>query len=145
MPLTATLPPPAVTMDQVKKQFASWRQVRTKADKIPPPLWEAVRYLIKEQGYTFGQIGTQLRISHKQLKLNIGPRPTRSKSLSATSNFVKVEPSPLRFLSPQPPYSLEQNSICPGSFELARPDGTLLKASGLNHKDVYLLVQRFLS
>lgn len=144
MPSAAATLPPSLTIEQVKEQFFNWRQTRPKPNRIPAFLWDAVHHLIKEQGYTFGQISTQLRISHKQLLLNIGPQPTRSKTLSQPSHFVKVEPTPLPFFSSQAP-SLEQNSSYTGSFELARPDGTLLKASGLNHKDVYSLVQNFLS
>jgi hypothetical protein len=136
--------PAAITMEQVKEQFAHWRQTRPKKrSKTPEPLWEAVRCLVKEKGYTFVQISTQLRLSYRQLRSNIGPQPTRSNSLTAPSSFVKVEPPPFPFFSPQPP-SLDQSSYS-GSFELTRPDGTLLKASGLNHKDLHSLVQRFLS
>lgn len=107
MPSSSATLPPSLTMEQVKELFANWRQTLPKSNRIPAPLWEAVRHLIKEQGYTLGQINTQLRISRKQLLLNIDPQPIQSKAPSVTSHFVKVEPHPLPLFPSQPP-SLEK-------------------------------------
>lgn len=138
--------PSAMTLEQVKELFADWRTNRPKRCKIPAHLWEAVRHLVKVQGYSFTQVSSTLGINHQQLKLNIESQSSRDKTLPAASHFIKINlplPQPMTQQLPstpaQPMFSLPVITL-----ELIRPDGTLLKASGMTSRDLLSFVQRFI-
>lgn len=149
-----------ITMDQVKEQFAGWRASRSKLCKIPAPLWEAVRHLVHEQGHSLREISATFGINYRQLRRNgVGHQPTSDKSASASASsavhFMKVDAllppslaSCVPSMSPTPSHPLgvgpQGGSVSCPTLELTRPDGAVLKASGLSSHDVCAFVQRFL-
>ena len=133
-------------MEKAKELFAEWRANRLGRGKIPAHLWEVVRHLIKVKGHTFTQVGTTLGINHQQLKLNIESQPPRDKTLPAASHFIKIDLPLPQPMSPQLPSTTEQHmsSLPVITLELTRPDGTILKASGMASRDLLSFVQRFI-
>lgn len=125
--------PTPLTLEQVKEIFSHWRRTRPKIGRIPPPLWDAVSHLIKDQGYTPKQVASELCLSHQKILFKMQP------PLPAP-DFIQVS-LPSSSLQPPSPGAFPPE----GSIELTRVDGTTLKASGLAPQDLHSLVQRFLS
>jgi hypothetical protein len=145
MPSTATPSSTPLTLEQVKEQFSSWRGTRAKIGRIPYLLWEAVRHLVKEQGYTPRQVAAELGLNYQQLRLKLEDKDKQNKTSSTAPDFIQVSLPPVSSSCPQPP-SLGQKIFFPraGSLALIRSDGTILKVSGLDHKDLCSFVQSFL-
>jgi hypothetical protein len=132
-------PPPSptptpLTLEQVKELFSHWRRTRTKISRIPSPLWDAVCHLIKDQGYSPKQVASELGLSHHKIQLKMQPSPP-------APDFIQVSLPSSASLHPSSPRAFPPE----GSIELTRPNGTTLKASGLDPKDLHSLVQLFLS
>lgn len=135
------------TLEQVKEQFSNWRRTRTKLGKIPEVLWEAVSHLIKEQRYTPRQVAAELGLNYQQMQSKIGDNPKQKSSPPQVPNFIRVPLPPISSSSSRPP-SLEQKIFYPrpiGTLEVVRPDGAILKASGLDPKDLCSFIQDFLN
>ena len=90
-------------------------------------------------------IAAELSLNYHQLKLRLGHNLKKSEPSLSRLEFVELPFSPTT-LTPSQPSSLEQCIFypCTVAIELTRPDGTALKASGLNPKDLCSLVQGFL-
>jgi len=146
MSSTSPLSPPTVTMEKAKELFSDWRATRHKRCKIPAPLWEAVRHLVKVQGYSFTQLSSALGITKRQLKLNIESQSTRDKTLPAASHFIKIDLPLPQPMTPQLTSTTEQpiSSLPVITLELIRPDGSILKASGMASQDLLSFVQCFI-
>lgn len=146
-----TLAPDPLTLEQVKEQFSLWRTTRPKRGKIPDDLLEAVGRLMQQQTYSDRYIAAELGLNYQQLKLRLRQNLKKSGISLPPSGFVELPlsslspVSQLSSLSPLAP-SLEQRIFYPstGTIEFTRSDGTALKASGLNPKDLCALVQSFL-
>lgn len=142
-----SLPSELSALESVKEKFAHWRASRSKGNRMPKPLWESVKDLIKQ--YDYNHIASELKLNPHRLRTKI------EKEFLKDSSFKDL-PSPsapdfieLCFPLLSPPQSkpdLEQKKdpLSFGTLELSRPDGTLLKASGLDYKDLFSLVQSFL-
>ena len=141
---TPILAPETLTLEQVKEQFAHWRSTRTKRNKIPSDLVTAIDLLIQQQTYSDRHIAAELGLNYQQLKPRL-QQNLRSKPSPSTLEFVECPLTPATLTHSQSP-SLEQRIFypCTGTLELTRSDGTALKASGLNSKDLCSLVQGFL-
>ena len=127
--------PKTITLESVKAQFDTWRATRAKGHRIPKHLWKAVKNISKQ--YDAKQIASELKINPQRLNAKIMAKAKtlrqkhRCPSKSSVKNeFVELSLSPL-----SPPFtSFEQAFQFPqGTLELRRPDGTILKASGLTH------------
>lgn len=133
-----------LTLESVKSQFLQWRGLRPKGQRIPSSLWEAVRGVATQHNYK--HIASELKINPSRMLKKLGafsPDPFLSKS----SPFVEVPLSDLSSSSPKPPPSEQKFYTTPiptHSIEVIRVEGTILKASGLNNKDLFSLVQNFL-
>jgi hypothetical protein len=129
-----------LTLNAVKIQFDHWRATRVKGSKTPKYLWEAVRSLTKH--HTYSQIATELKINPHRLQAKIQEHcPQDSKT-----DFIEVPLLPLSSPHLIPPLQ-EQQTFQPhalGILEVTRPDGTTIKASGLNHQDLFALTKGFL-
>ncbi len=140
----SSVAPKNLPLESVKSQFSEWRATHGKGNRIPVSLWNAVKELTKL--YSFHQIASELKISPSRLRKKIG-QPSRS-SISSPSPFIEVPRPPLSSAAPES-LQLEQKIFFPsthtGSIELTRVDGTILKASGLDHKTLLSLIQGFLS
>lgn len=152
MSISAPTPTPEsepLTLEQVKELFSHWRSTRPKRGKIPGDLIAAVDHLIQQQTYSDRHIAAELGLNYQQLKLRLRQNLKESGAEGPPpSGFVELSPSSLASISQLPslPPSLEQRifSPCAGALELTCSDGTTLKASGLNPKDLCSLVQGFL-
>ena len=122
--------PTPLTLEQVQELFSHWRSTRTKIGRIPSPLWDAVIHLIKDQGYPLQQVAFALGLSQQKIQLKMQPPPS-------TPDFIQVALPP----SPQPSSPIPSE----GRIELTRPNGTTLKASGLDQHSLLSLVQSFLT
>lgn len=127
-----------LTLESVKAQFAQWRTTSSKGMRIPHSLWEAINDLVKQ--YDYRRIGAELKLDPKRLRTMIDKRFKKQAIGTSEPNFVEL---PLHSL----PSSLEQKRPDPhaGTLEFTRSDGSILKASGLNHQDLCLLIKGFLS
>lgn len=129
-------------LENVREQLEHWRSTRAKGKPIPKPLWKAIRGLTEH--YPYRQIASRLKINIYRLQAKIEEQP-QTPSHPSRPHFIEVPLSHLSPLSPLP--ILEQKGWGEhplGSIELSRPDGALLKASGLNPKDLCSFVQSFL-
>jgi hypothetical protein len=132
-----------VPLKNVKTQFAQWRATRVKGKRIPNTLWELVLPLTKKYGYK--KVATELDLNPHRLRAKMEKQSQQISSLEE-SDFGEV---PLPSLSSPFPQSShgEQKIFIPcgsTSLEFTRSDGTILKASGLNHKDLCSLIKGFL-
>jgi hypothetical protein len=118
-----------LTLESVKAKFTHWRATRVKGNRFPKPLWEDVKHLTKL--YDYKQIASELKLNPNRLRLKIEKALSKGSSFPSKSNFIEF---PLPPLSPH----------VEGTLEFTRPDGTILKASGLNHKDLCSLIKGFL-
>ncbi len=131
-----------ITLESVKSQFAEWRATRIKGQRIPKALWESVKHLSKH--YEHRCLALELKLSLHQLKAKLGVLPQPAPSFASSPVFIEFPLSPLS--SPGP--LCEEQKMLPaygGTLELARPDGAVLKATGLNPRDVYALIQKFVT
>ncbi len=140
-----TSTPGSLSLEQVKEQFSHWRTTRAKRGRIPDDLLEAVDRLIQQQTYSDRYIAAELGLNYQQLKFRLRHRCKKNEPSLPLSDFIELPLSPVT-LTPSQPLSLEQRIFypCTGTIELTRSDGTALKASGLNPKDLCSLVQGFL-
>lgn len=132
-----------VPLKNAKTQFAQWRATRVKGERIPNTLWELVRPLTKKYGYK--KIATELDLNPHRLHAKM-ERQDQQISALEESDFVEVPLPSLSSPFPQSPPG-EQKIFIPcgsASLEFTRSDGTILKASGLNHKDLCSLIKGFL-
>ena len=123
-----------IPLKNAKTQFAQWRETRVKGERIPNALWETAFLLTKKYGYR--KIASELDLNPHRLRAKMEKQSQQISSVEK-SNFVEVPLASLSSPFPQSP---------PGeaSLEFTRPDGTNLKASGLNHKDLCSLIKGFL-
>jgi hypothetical protein len=147
MPSTAPLPPTAVTMEKAKELFAEWRANRLGRRRIPAHLWEVARQLIEVQGHTFTHVSTTLGINHQRLKHSVESQVPRDKPLPTASQFIKIDlPHLSQPMTPPSSFAGQSPASLPvTTLELMRPDGTLLKASGIASQDLLSFVQRFIA
>lgn len=131
------------TLESVKEKFAHWRASRSKGNRMPKPLWESVKDLIKQ--YDYNHIASELKLNPHRLKAKIEKEFLKDSSSPSVPDFIELS-FPLLSPPSQSQPDLEQKKGPPsfGTLELSRPDGTLLKASGLDYKDLFSLVQTFL-
>lgn len=131
-----------ITLESVKEKLTHWRATSVKGNRIPKPLWEAVRRLTKQ--YDYNQIASELKLNPHRLKAKI-EKKSKDPSFSSTPDFIEFPLPPLSSPSPLQP-TLEQKIFYPplGTIELTRPDGSSLKATGLGHKELLSFVDLFL-
>lgn len=132
-----------LTLGSVKAQFTQWRATRTRGMRIPHSLWEAVNYLVTQ--YDYHKIGAELKLNPNRLRAMIDKRFKEQPIDSSEPNFIECPLQTLPSFSSLPS-SLEQkrSDSHAGTFEFTRTDGTVLKASGLNHQDLCSLIKGFL-
>lgn len=137
--------PTPLTLESVKIQFDQWRSTRTRGSKTPKHLWEAAQSLTKMHAYE--QIASTLNINPHRLRSKLEKQSHQSSALLKT-DFVEIPLSPLAPSFPHPPSPGPKNFNLDGyaraTLELTRQDGLALKASGLNHNDLFSLVKSFL-
>ncbi len=133
-------------MEKAKELFSDWRANRHKRCKIPAHLWEVVLNLINVQRHSFTQVSSALGITQRQLKLNIESPISPDKTLPAASHFIKIDLPLPQPMTPQLTSATEQpmSSLPVITLELIRPDGSILKASGMASRDLLSFVQRFI-
>lgn len=132
-----------IPLKNAKTQFAQWRETRVKGERIPNALWEAVFLLTKKYGYR--KIASELDLNLHRLRAKMEKQSQQISSVEK-ADFVEVPLPSLSSPFPQSPPG-EQKAFIPcgsASLEFTRPDGTILKASGLNHKDLCSLIKGFL-
>ena len=134
-------------MEKAKELFADWRANRSVRGKIPAPLWEVVRHLIKVQGHSFRQVSATLGINYKQIKRNVGSQIPCDNTLPAASHFIKIDLPLPQPIAPHLSHTTEQPipTLPIAILEHRRSDGTFLKASGMPSKDVLLFAERFIT
>jgi hypothetical protein len=132
-----------ITLEAVKIQFDHWRATRAKGSKMPKHLWEALAALTRQ--HTYGQLASELKINPHRLRSKLEKQSQQASPLSK-SDFVEVPLAPFpAFPSPcSGPEGYYPYPHAQGTFEFTRPDGTSLKASGLNHDHLCALVKSFL-
>ncbi|HLB58748.1 MAG TPA: hypothetical protein VJL87_01510 [Bdellovibrionota bacterium] len=125
--------PKTITLESVKAQFDSWRATRARGHRIPKHLWKAAKNLSKQ--YDTKQIASELKINPQRLsaKIMAKTKTLRQKTPcppkpSVKNEFVELSLSPL-----SPPFTSFEQAFPQGTLELRRPDGTILKASGITH------------
>ena len=146
--MSSSAPPvsDSLTLEQVKERFSLWRKTRAKRSKIPEELWEAVSRLIKEQRYASRQVAVELGLNYQQMQSKVGNAPEQKCLSPQAPDFIKVPLSPISSSSSHP-LSLEQKIFYPrpvGTLEIVRPDGAVLKASGIEPKDLCSFIKDFL-
>ncbi len=130
------------TLEEVKAQFDHWRATRSKNKKMPSTLWEAASQLIKQ--YDYRQIAAELNLNPNKLHTVIKQYFQKKSAEASKHDFVELS-VPSFSLSSLP--SVEQKKAEPPTgttLECTRPDGAVLKASGLDSKDLYSFIQGFL-
>lgn len=130
------------TLEEVKAKFDQWRTTPSKNKRMPHTLWEAASHLIKQ--YDYRQIAAELNLNPNRLRTVIKQYFQKKPMEVSTSDFVELS---LPSFSLSSPPSLEQKKSEPltcGTLECTRPDGAILKTSGLDSKDLYSLIQGFL-
>ena len=127
-------------LEAVKIQFDQWRATRAKGSRTPKYLWEAVRSLTKY--YTYSQIAAELKINSRRLQAKIQEHCQQG----SKTDFIEVPLIPLSspHLSSPPQEQRTFQSHAHGILEVTRPDGTTVKASGLNHQDLFTLTKGLL-
>lgn len=130
----------SLTLEAVKIQFDHWRTTRVKGSRTPKYLWEAVRSLTKH--YTYSHIATELKINSHRLQAKIQEHCRQD----SKTDFIEVPLLPLSspHLIPSPQEQQIFQSHAQGILEVTRPDGTTVKACGLNHQDLFSLAKGFL-
>lgn len=132
----------SATLEEVKAQFDHWRATRSKNKRMPHTLWEAASHLIKQHDYR--EVATELNLNPNRLRTVIKQYFQKKLEESSKPDFVELS---LSSFSPSSPPSLEQKKSDPptcGTLECTRPDGAILKTSGLDSKDLCSLIQGFL-
>jgi hypothetical protein len=142
----------SITLETVKDQLAQWRTTRVKGGRIPNTLWAAILSVTKK--YDHKKVAAELNLNPHRLHTQMERQAQHILSSSSSPDFVELPLSSLPLPCPQKPslkrtseQTLEQKIFFPheeGSLELTRPDGSILKASGLNHSDLCSLVKGFL-
>ena len=134
-----------LTLESVKIQFDHWRSTRARGSKTPKHLWEAVQGLTKM--YACEQISSTLNINPHRLRTKLAKQLHQSSDLLKT-DFVEIllSPSASPFShSPSPePKTFNPDAYVRATLEFTRPDGLALKASGINHNDLFSLIKSFL-
>lgn len=137
-------PSTPLTLESVKIQFDHWRSTRTRGSKTPKHLWEAAQSLTKM--YAYEQIASTLNINPHRLRAKLEKQSYQS-SASLKTDFVEIPLSSLNSsFSPSPPSGpkpFNPDGYARTTIELTRPDGLALKASGLNHNELFSLVKSF--
>lgn len=146
MIINESIPQSTSTLESVKAQFAQWRSTRVRGNRIPSSLWNAAISLTRS--YHYKQIASELKISSSRLCKKMKDLPLQQDpSLLLSSRFVEVA-SPF-LASSDTVSSLKSKdlkpSIATGTLELTRTDGTHLKASGLDNKALFSLIQSFVN
>lgn len=120
-------------LDEVKQQFAHWRQTRAKRGPIPEGLWEAAADLVGE--YTPYQVVKGLRVNDRELRKRIAKRSDRRQGggVGPPAQFVEIG-LPL----PAPGAGGEY------TLELEGTSGRRLRLRGTGKLDVAGLVQAFM-
>lgn len=134
----ASLPSPPPTLQKVKQQFVQWRATRTKLEKIPPHLWEAVKPLVS--CYSVTRLRAELRLTYRQLQTHLGHELKKA-------SFVRPSPFVEASFVPLPPCAsvAKEDQSPPGLFlELTRADGTILKINRLETQQWLCVIDRFL-
>ena len=138
--------PAPLTLESVKIQFDHWRSIRARGSKTPKHLWEAIQGLAKM--YDYEQIASTLNINPRRLRAKL-QKPPYQCSDSLKTDFVEVPLLSLTSSSshspPSGPKTFNSDGYARSTIEFTRPDGLALKASGLNHSDLFSLVKSFLS
>jgi hypothetical protein len=62
-------PSPQPTLEEVQRQFSSWRKTRKRRTRIPPRLWQAAVSLAGR--YSMHKISTTLRVNYTQLRKQV--------------------------------------------------------------------------
>jgi hypothetical protein len=139
--LSSTVP---LTLETVKIQFDHWRLTRARGAKTPKHLWEAIQELTKI--YAHEQIASTLNVNLHWLRTKLEKQSHQPSALLKT-DFVEIPLSPLTSSYPPSPEpkTLKSDVCAPIILEFTRPDGLALKASGLNHNDLFSLVKSFFS
>lgn len=142
-----------ITLEIVKVRLAQWRTTRVKGERIPNSLWKIILPLTKEYGYQ--KLAAELNLNPHRLRMQIERCTKNSYSSSSKApDFIELPFSSLSRSCLQKPslkraseQTLEQKIFLPretGNLEFTRPDGAILKASGLNQSDLCALIKAFL-
>lgn len=132
----------SLTLETVKNQLERWRETRVKGNRIPQPLWDAIRSLTKQ--YTYSQIASELKINPHHLQAKMEQQSQHVSPLSK-SNFIEVPLFPSSFSHASSPAQKPPFHTGGGTFvEFTGPGGIALKASGLTSEDLCSLIKIFL-
>jgi hypothetical protein len=131
----------SLTLEAVKVQFDHWRETRVKGNKIPKYLWDALINLTNQ--YSYKQIASELKINPYRLRSKIEKQSQQVPSLEKP-DFVEIPLFSFPNSSPLEPRTFCPHSYAQGTIEFTRPDGTILKASGLNNDHMCSLIKSFL-
>ena len=74
-----------MTLNELQDEFESWRANKiSKNESIPSHLWDQV-FLLKEQGYTLGQLSQQLSISGTQMT-----KQSMKRKQEQSNDFIEI-------------------------------------------------------
>ena len=139
----------SITLETVKDQLTQWRATRVKGGRIPNTLWGTILSATKKYGHK--KVAAELNLNPHRLRTQIEKQARFVPFLSSQStDFIEFPLTSLPSPCPQKPslkQTLEQKVFFPregGNLEFTRPDGTILKAFGLNHSDLCSLIKGFL-
>ena len=76
------------SLEEVQGQFQSWRQQRTKGQRIPDALWQAATALYPR--YSIYQISRTLRLDHVDLKARVGVGEKRRSKRKQEPQFIEL-------------------------------------------------------
>ncbi len=81
-------------LEEVKQEFAAWRDTRTGRGRIPESLWAAATDLFLSYGLSINRIARTMRLNYTALKTHIAKKtPVAIKPIEeATATFIELEP-----------------------------------------------------
>lgn len=119
---------PILTIDDVLRDFKSWRQTRVHREPIPEHLWEAAVSLTKT--YPASKVAQILHLNYSKLKQKMTKSMPQSHDTAAPSNRT-LEKWP--FVELQNPHSRDAlaatNSSETMSIEIEKPNGIRFRMS----------------
>ncbi len=134
------IPPPAMTLTDVKAAFTHWRKTRTKRDRIPKTLWDQVLSL--GDRYSESKILSALAISQLQLRKEQTRRGQRhsSEQCNTSPTFLELTTAALQS-TPSP--SSPPISKATFDLELTRKGGAALTIKAFPVSSLNILLNDF--